>query len=238
MTAARAQIRLSGNRKTGPIPVSITTSNTCPDACPWRGAGCYAELHWLGKHWAKVDSGERASLAWEAFCARVAALPAGQLWRHNQAGDLPGDRDAIDSAALARLVEANRGKRGFSYTHKPVGPSHWQHVANARAVERANRGGLTINLSADSLDEADALADLGIGPVTVVLPEDAPRHSRTRSGRHVVVCPAQEHEDMTCERCRLCAVADRKAIVGFRAHGALRKRVSLKVIQNGASHVQ
>lgn len=52
--------------------------------------------------------------------AQIAALTEGQLWRHNQAGDLVGGGNEIDTAPRGQLVAANAGKRGFTYTHKPV----------------------------------------------------------------------------------------------------------------------
>lgn len=33
----------SGNKKTGPIPVSTTIDTTCPSACPLKSGGCYAK---------------------------------------------------------------------------------------------------------------------------------------------------------------------------------------------------
>ena len=57
----------------------------------------------------------------------------------------------INPRMLAELVAANRGKRGFTYTHKP--PSQ-----ECAAIRRANRNGFTINLSADTLEEEDKLA--------------------------------------------------------------------------------
>lgn len=215
---------VSGNSKTGPIPVSITSGDTCPDACPLRGAGCYAEGGRLGMAWRRVERGEGRAAGLGAFLAAVRALPDGQLWRHNQAGDLPGAGDSIDNWALRKLTEANNGKRGFTYTHKPVGPYSALEISNALAVERANRSGFTVNLSADSLREADELAALGIGPVVVTLPADAPdAPSLTPAGRTVVVCPAQtakgEARGVTCESCGLCAVAARRSVVGFKAHG-------------------
>jgi hypothetical protein len=142
-------------------------------------------------------------------------LPAGTLWRHNQAGDLAGTGDTIDVAALASLVSANVGKRGFTYTHKPT-----DNPNNRDAVAYANANGFTVNLSADTLTEADELASLGIGPVVVVVTRDAPEKLATPQGRRVVVCPAQTRDDVTCQSCQLCARASRDVIVGFRAHGA------------------
>jgi hypothetical protein len=183
----------------------------------WKGAigGCYAAANFhLSLHWNKVTRGERRRLV--DVCRKIAALPAGQLWRHNQAGDLPGRGDAIDTAALAELVAANAGKRGFTYTHKPLGQ------ANSAAIAAANSAGFTVNLSANNLWHADRLAAERIGPVVTVLPADMTgnRTIITAAGNRVVVCPATYREDVTCASCGLCQVRDRKVIVGFPAHGA------------------
>lgn len=216
--------RTSGNKKTGPIPVSITSAETCPPSCSFFGKGCYAEFHMLRHHWARVPA---RGVRWGEFLDAVRALPPDTLWRHNEAGDLPGKGDRIDVDKMMALVEANRGRRGFTFTHKPMfgGVPTRGWVANRAAVLIANQRGLTINLSADSLDEADALADLAIGPVAVVLHRDAPIRLRTPAGRRVVLCPA-ETAGLTCATCQLCAHATRKAVVGFRAHGQMSGQVS------------
>jgi hypothetical protein len=120
---------------------------------------------------------------------------------------------------LAQLADANRGKRGFTFTHK------YRRPENFEAIAKANASGFTINLSADSLVEADRLADLKIGPVAVVLPTDGVA-TYTPAGRKVIVCPAQGPAHLTCKECELCALPDRKAIVGFRAHGQGKLGVS------------
>jgi hypothetical protein len=165
----------STNAKVGAMPVSTTSKNTCPDACPLKGQGCYADGGPLSIVWralSKATPGTSYALprgnayahTWEGFTRQIAALPEGTLWRHNQAGDLPGENDAIDAQALAMLVRANEGRNGFTYTHKPMVGD------NVRAVSEANAAGFTINLSADTLSEADELAALNVGPVVVVLP--------------------------------------------------------------------
>lgn len=216
----------SGNVKTGPIPVSTTSSATCPTACPFRSdaaGGCYAASGPLALHWRAVTAGERGT-DWRSFVGSIAALPEGALWRHNQAGDLPGDGITIDRDALDALVEANVGRRGFTYTHYlPTG-------SNGGAVADANARGFTVNLSANDIAHADALADLGIAPVVAVLPSDvdgrATRTVRTPAGRTVVVCPATYRDDVSCATCALCARADRTTIVGFPAHGTGKARAS------------
>ena len=207
----------SRNGKTGPIPVSTTTRASCWSGCAFFENGCYAELGHVSMHWKKVTSGDNA-MSWSAFCDAIKSLPLGQLWRHNQAGDLPGIGATIDTKALSALVKANRGKHGFTYTHKPMA-SH----ASRKAIALANRDGFTINLSGNNLAHADSLYDLGIGPVVTVLPMGATTNTTTPKGRKVVVCPATQRDDVTCASCGLCARL-RDCIVGFPAHGVSAKK--------------
>lgn len=209
----------SGNAKAGPIPVSTSTATTCPDACPLKARGCYAKAGGpLAMHWRRVTDG-RSGGSWASFVGAVRAIPDGQLWRHNQAGDLAGDGVTLDRAALRQLTAANTGKRGFTYTHydPTVG-------LNGVAIADAIESGFTVNLSADGLADADALADLGIAPVVTVLPVDQMTNTRTPKGRAVVVCPAVTREGVTCASCGMCQRAQRNGvIVGFPAHGAQAK---------------
>lgn len=207
----------SSNEKTGPIPVSTSPRSSCPSSCPMLSR-CYAESGYhLRMHWDKVSSGERGD-DWEAFCERISKLPDGQLWRHNQAGDLPGRGDRVDAKALARLAKANQGRKGYTYTHKPV--LRGKHAKRNRdAIAKANRDGFTVNLSANNPSEVDALAKLGIAPVVTIIPRGHPATSYTAEGRKIVGCPAQRRDDVSCSTCGLCAVASRSVVVGFWAHG-------------------
>jgi hypothetical protein len=219
---------VSANAKTGPIPVSTSSADTCPTVCPFRGSGCYADSGPLGLHWLAVTRAKRGT-NWRAFLDAVRGIAPGALWRHNQAGDLPGMGNRIARRALEQLVAAARHTRAFTYTHKPVTGSSALARANREAVRAANAAGFTVNLSANNLAHADQLADTGAGPVVTVLAPDAPAVSFTPAGRRVVVCPAQTRDTVTCASCGLCARRDRRGIiVGFLAHGA-RKRLAAAV---------
>lgn len=214
----------SENRKTGPMPVSTTSAETCPNSCPFKHNGCYAEGIPLRWRWEQVTEGRRVT-PWPVFLGLIRALPEGQIWRHNQAGDLPGTGDELDVAALDELVAANAGRRGFTYTHKPLIPE------NVAAFKRANDAGFTINVSADSTEEADFIADMGHDlPLVSVLPADVDGALtpvlETPRGRKVSVCPAYYRDGVTCETCKLCSVATRRSIVGFPAHGPGKAKAS------------
>jgi hypothetical protein len=117
----------------------------------------------LAWHWNRLDAGQ-TGIPWHAYLEAVARLPGASIWRHAQAGDLPGPRNRIDRPALRALVKANGKRRGFTFSHKP--PT----AANLAAIRSANANGFTVNLSADNLAHADTLADHAAGPVAVLLP--------------------------------------------------------------------
>jgi hypothetical protein len=209
----------SANAKTGPIPVSTTEQASCPDDCTMKKE-CYAKSGPLALHWAAVSAGTRGTL-WGQFCDTVAAMPAGQLWRHNQAGDLPVAGGTVDAVKLGQLVAANAGRRGFTY-------SHHRDAASIAWIRHANAWGFTVNLSANDLADADALADHAAGPVVVVLPSTQTQNTTTPAGRPVVICPATQRDDVSCATCQLCQ-RQRAAIVGFPAHGTKKRVIDIKL---------
>jgi hypothetical protein len=171
-------------------------------------------------HWAKINAGQRGEML-EQFARKIEQLPEGQLWRHNQAGDLPGKGDRINQRALARIVRANRGKRGFTYTHKPPLLGR-----NARAIVDANVAGFTVNLSANSLSHADELKSYDLGPVVSIVPEGTPEKGVTPKGHRFVICPAQTREGVTCSSCKLSSRSDRSVIVAFLPHGSASRKAN------------
>lgn len=207
-------IASSSNKKTGPMPTTYTSRDSCPPSCPHYLADCYAEAGFHTRMiWNKVP--ERG-LDLDGLTAAIKRLPLGQIWRANVAGDLPGDGEQVDAYALGQIVKANRGRRGFTYTHKKS-PEAVQWAKHATAW------GFTVNLSADDAGEADTLAATG-APVVCIVPMDTPKHTTTPEGRPILVCPAQTTDYMTCALCQLCQKAERRQIIGFRAHGTKAKQ--------------
>lgn len=212
---------VSANRKTGPIPTTVTEEKSCPTTCPLLGTDCYARFAQLAIHWRKVSKKERGG-NWGAFCERVKKFPKGQLWRHSVAGDLPGHNNRLTKSKCLALANANKGRRGFTYTHyRPT-------AHNLPLLREMNQLGFTVNLSADNLTMADQYVTLGL-PTVVTIPSDSKVGLRTPNGNVVVICPAQTQESMTCDRCQLCQVRDRKSIVGFLSHGTASKRLDKRL---------
>jgi hypothetical protein len=196
-------------------------------ACPLRKGGytaeagvCYAEHGHLGGYiWTGLDktrAGEKISgrirvHSFDELLSAIRNQPRGALWRHKQAGDLAScDRETIDREHLRRITDANRGRRGFTYTHFDV----VANSENREAIREANEAGFAINLSADTLEEADDLAEMECGPVTVIVPTAQVQNTVTPAGRKVVICPARIRTNITCHNCGLCA-RQRSVIIAF-----------------------
>ena len=211
----------SKNVKVGKMAVTTSTATTCPTSCPFKSNGCYADSGPLKLHWDKVTREERGD-DWSTFIDKIKDLPTGSKWRHNQAGDLPGDMEKLDNEKCIELAKANEGKRGFTYTHYDV----LDNFQNAITVNIMNHLGFTVNVSANNLEHADKLCDLDIAPVATVLPIEQTTNTVTPKGRKVVVCPATYKDDVSCASCMLCEKWDRNVVVGFPAHGTSKKKAS------------
>lgn len=215
--------KVSSNAKTGPIPVSTTEEKSCPSTCPLFGNGCYANAGPLGLHWRKVSGGERG-MEWDDFCETIAKLPKRQLWRHNQAGDLPHVDGEIDEDLVLDLVDANEGRNGFTYTHHDMGIPH-----NRAMVRLCNRRGFTVNVSANTVSEAIRLKSAVTSPVVTIVPSEFWGDSKVVNvdGFSVFRCPAEYDKSIICATCGACAVSERKSIIGFTVHGTQKKKAAI-----------
>jgi hypothetical protein len=183
----------------------------------------------------KVTAGVRGC-TFEEYCDQISILPDNTVYRPMVGGDLPGMAGKINKAQMSALIAANRNRRDkgnkkpIGYTHSPVFKSQAPFAgSNAAIIKDANEQGFTVNLSGDTVEMADKLVDLNIGPVVCVLPKGTTRKTYTPKGCAVVVCPAiLSHGKVTCAECQMCARRDRPYIIGFPAHG-MRERIADKI---------
>tara|TARA_B100000287_G_scaffold400286_1_gene419351 strand:+ start:372 stop:1073 length:702 start_codon:yes stop_codon:yes gene_type:complete len=218
--------KLSSNAKTGKIPVTTSEESTCPTTCPFYGGSCYAKSGFhLRTHWQKVSNKERGT-DWQGLTDFVKALKPKQLWRHNQAGDMPHFQGHIRLDLLKDLVQANQESqaRGYTYTH------HKLITHNVEAMKFANNNGFTINASTESLEDADKAIKKGL-PAVCVVDNSKETPTKTPDGHKVVVCPAQVRDGVTCKDCGLCQQAKRKCVVAFLAHGNKAKEINKTLAQ-------
>jgi len=198
-TATRLFFHLTlngSNQKVGKgVPVSTSSKKTCPLTCAYLHNGCY----------------------------NIAALPAGQFWRHNQSGDLYRPGNAIGRKMLSQLVEASAGKKGYTYSH------HKRTPLVIQAFKAATANGFTVNASCESEGEADAAMADGLRAVFVAPSTETRKQWTTAGGNRAVVCPAQRMESMDCNTCRLCHARPSNIAIVFLAHGSQKKKVDAAI---------
>lgn len=222
---------ISGNGKTGPIPVITSPKNTCPDACPLKAKGCYAAGGALNIHWTRLTSG-LTGMPWDGLLSSIRKLRQGTLYRFNQAGDLPAREDdttgnSIDVVKLRQLATANKGKPVIAYTHKPVLDRQSPEAeTNRAAIGAAIKAGFNVNLSANTLAMADELLALNLAPVVAIVPSEQVTNCKTPGGKRVVICPASVRDNVTCATCGLCARGKREYVIAFPAHGNSKRAVN------------
>ena len=210
----------SKNVKIGKIPCTVSSADTCPNTCPHKGHGCYGETGPASWHWSKVTTGQRGA-DWQTLLHNINKIPDGQLWRHNVTGDLNHDDGIIDRDTLHDLIDINKGKRGFTYTHHALVGMH-----NISLLQYSNRHGFTVNISCETYRKADSAIKAGL-PAVVTLPHDTPTNftHTTPNGNKVIVCPNQKGKKATCANCGLCQKRPNNIIIGFIAHGARKAKV-------------
>lgn len=211
---------VSSNSNTGPIPTTTSERSSCWEGCAFYDKGCYAKSGPQALHWRKVSEGERG-MPWAEFITAIRNIQRGQIWRHNVSGDLPHSFGDIDTDKVQQLVNANRGRKGYTYTHHPLNDH------NVEVLRECNSKGFTVNVSTESVEVADkVMTEHGIPAVAVVNSEESRRFFKTESGRKVIVCPAKIHDNVTCATCGLCQHADREFVIAFPAHGNAKKTVN------------
>ena len=217
--------RVSSNVKTGPIPVSTSSKATCPATCPFMGNGCYAASGPLALHWQAITRGDRG-VPFADFLQSIRNLPKGQIWRHNQAGDLPHTAGRISRRFIRGIVAANRGKRGFTYTHHDLSKGE-----NASLIRYANRNGFRVNVSTETESAADHAIAAGLPAVLAVPSTETRRSWRTPAGNAVLVCPAQRSDTKTCADCQLCERRGSRVVIAFIAHGTGKRKADQAIAE-------
>lgn len=217
--------RVTGNKKTGPMPVTTHGKQTCPPSCILKDRGCYGDNHPMMHHWNKVTKGERG-VSFTEYIKQIRALPFGTLMRGQQVGDLPGNGiDTLDQDKCVTLAKAMAYKRKVAWTY-----TAYLLRKNLDTLRAMLATGYAVNKSCYTLDEVDEAMDADVPATMVWKSTFKGRNQTTPKGRKVVGCPAQLQKDVTCSTCGgskgpLCARINRDFAIGFYAHGPKAKVV-------------
>lgn len=225
---------MTKNMKTGPIAVLKSCMATCPDSCAWKKNGCYAKYGPITIQWRKLHT---IGVHLVEICKQIKQLRRGSLLRLFEAGDCPGDgKYYLYKDACIQLAKACKHVMAFGY-------SHYRPNKHNLPIFKEMSKYVTINLSADNLEQADEMAKTGL-PIATVVPKDSPATFYTEGGNRVIVCPFEQgkrdekgkivqRKVANCMSCAcgsgkgpLCAWKDRDFFIGFPAHGSGAKYIN------------
>lgn len=234
----------SSNQKTGNIIQSYSHRATCPNRCPFKGNGCYADNFHTSRQWDRcenvldaryVSNGRGLALSLiEAIAPRAKKGAKEVLFRHNVAGDIAYENsnmidrsrthaiaDACNSASDALGVKV----RGYTYTHCVVS------LQNTKVIREALDKGFIINYSCETVSEVKEANALGCDTVITSVDTKETIKALKDEGIRAVQCPAQTRDGVNCENCMLCS-RHRGTTVVFAVHGngskKARKVIMLK----------
>lgn len=218
----------SGNSKTGPMPVTYRTADTCPTDCPFLprslggAGGCYGTGRIFG------IAGKYATLMSESQAvAKLGRAPRdARFMRDRVVGDLVTpdgsfDRDYVQ--AIARVA----GKVGLTV----FGYSHAWRLMSADDVAETSASGYVLNASCETESDVREAVLLGL---PTVLAGDSWTDGDMVAGRRVVTCPAQTRDDVSCSTCGLCAKPNRACTVRFLVHGTARAQAAASIVARAA----
>ena len=234
----------TGNRKLGAVHNVYSPAANCPDDCPFKGNGCYADNPPLKWQWDKVQSGEsKRSVSFDGLIGKLQRIPIGEPVRLNVAGDLPmlpgpllpGEKRKVGTVSLMRLAIATRFTRAWTYTHHDIwGDSSFRCQLQYLAKHYEH---FTVNVSTEDEGALDVcMTILGLPAVIAVPSTETRRRWETEGGNRVLICPAQTCSHVTCETCMLCHKRPDDLAIAFRAHGTFKKKADDAIANANRGH--
>lgn len=215
-------ISKSSNSKTGPVAATYAPQQTCPQSCPFRGQGCYAESGPCGFQTARVNRASEGLSRTE--CAKreaseIDALPGNRPLRLHVVGDCANKTSARILARAARRYIRRQRQPVWTYTHS------W------RAIARQDWGDISVLASCETTAEVMEAHRRGYA---VAIAGDA----GVPDGFKRVTCPATKRDDVTCASCGLCWRREwlyaARVVVHFPLHGAGAKKARRAIEQKTA----
>lgn len=209
----------------------VTIKGSCPNSCPLKDEGCYAQTSFVGMHVARLD---KAAVGLSAL--QVAREEAKAIDESYKGGKVPLGRDlrlhvSGDSRTLAgtRLINNAVGR-----WKKRGGGDVWSYTHAWRNITRGEWSNVSILGSISSIYEVDAVREQGYAPA-LVIGEHPSEKAYTLPGSDVkwIPCPAQT-KGVGCSDCRLCFNADRlfrgNYGIAFAAHGVKKNIIKRRLV--------
>jgi hypothetical protein len=215
----------SGNRKIGNISSTTVTLKTCPNSCPFKDNGCYAQSSFVGMHVSKLNktTSTPLELANEEAIA-INSLSGKRDLRLHVAGDCTTNKIAGIVSGAAEKYKTKHNKKVYTYTHA------W------RNVDRSSWNSVSVLASTETTHDAKIAISKGYG-ASIVVSSHKDTKAYMEDGLKLLPCPQQIKDSVTCETCKLCMndtyLRDNKVVIAFASHGTGAKKVNNALVQLG-----
>jgi len=212
----------SHNKKTGAMPVTSTSSNSCPLTCGLYN-DCYGKSSYTRIQWDKLD---KKGIDFNQLINLINSLRKNSPIRFNVVGDLVNNDGIVDSTKLIKLANTvkNRALDMIIYTHLEL------CYLNVKAFQLAFSKGLNINISCETIEKAKKALNYGLNSV-IVLPMGSINKVLKIDDLIIVRCPNEYNSKIQCVNCMLCSKdrIKKRVVVAFTAHSTTKKRLSEKL---------
>lgn len=217
--------KIAGKSQVDTTYASIKGS--CPNSCPIKNNGCYAQLGPTGIHVARIDKVGKDLSALQVARDEAKSIdasydggpvPAGRMMRLHAAGD---SRTIKGTRLIANAINRWQKRGGgtvYNYTHA------W------RTVPRKEWKNVSVLASISFVSEVVEARKQGYAPA-IMVPEHPSDKAYKLKGSKIkwIPCPAQTKDDVACTDCKLCMNADRLFQEGFgiafAAHGVAQNKI-------------
>ena len=207
------------NMKLGNASTTYSGLNTCPQDCPFRKSGCYAQCGPIRIIFHRLSDMKRSHLREaKAEAIQIRNLSGEKDLRIHTTGDCRSNEAAKIISKAAKEYAERCERRAWTFTHA------W------KTVQRRSWGQVSVLASCETLGEVKQAKAKGYA-TALVLENFKSDKVYLEAGQKIMPCPSQvakaKGEKVTCTRCRLC-LNDAKLraagiTIAFKIHGPTLK---------------
>lgn len=216
MSKLATAVENSKNGKTGIVSATYGPIKSCPDACPLKNNGCYAQL---GNVFFTVKRLNKAVEENDASLENIAEFEAKEIdklsgknpLRLHVSGDCRTNECAKILAAACERYTKKHGQPVWTYTHA------W------RDIDRSSWGKISVLASCETLEQCKEASAKGYA--TALLRPEPFQKTIKENGLRLVPCK-ELTKGISCTDCKLCFKDKAKdRVICFFPHGCKAKEV-------------
>lgn len=210
-------VESSVNIKVGPSSATWVSQHSCPNTCPLKGKGCYAEsgrAAFVTRRLNASTESDQIEIA-QAEAAGIRSLSGRNPLRLHVVGDCATDEAAKIVSAAAIEHTAKYGQPAWTYTH-------------AHNVSRESWGTVSVLRSCETHEQVVKAMEEGFAAAVIVEEFESDKPYAVGDTTYFP-CPEQTGTKPNCITCGLCMKDSKlrrgRTVIAFKAHGTRRNTV-------------